>query len=70
MDCDELRVMPLGEDLSGKLGGIPWHQASLFIVWASFQGNFYKQLSSAFMIIMRVPYNILSWKRKMIISIV
>ena len=60
--------MPLGQDLSGKLGDIPWHHSSLFIVWASFQGNFYKQLSSMFMIIMH--YNILGWDRNIIISTV
>ena len=62
------RVMPLGQDLSGKLDDIPWHHSSLFIVWSSFQSNFYKQLSSSFMII--IHYNILSWDRKIIISTV
>ena len=62
------RVMPLGQDLSGKLDDIPWHHSSLFIVCASFQSNFYNQLSSSFMIIMH--YNILSWDRKIIISTV
>ena len=62
------RVMPLGQDLSGKLDDIPWHHSSLFIVCASFQSNFYNQLSSSFMIIMH--YNILIWDRKIIISTV
>lgn len=62
------RVMHL--DLSGKLDVIPWHNPSLCIDYAHFQGNFYTQWSLVFMIITWIPYNILTQKRNIVIFIV